>query len=165
MGAFAFTFPILPSSWYPQRSPQKPPSCRCWGGPVGPGQVWGFVGAPSLPAGTTYISLHVPTMVQLKLENTEQPFLASCNFVLALYCSKNSFYFILTLYFLQNNQYTQNFRAWEAAQEWALLELRVVWDEKDLTITLRKVIRHCLGFLLVFIFFSPLSSMPLSLSC
>lgn len=34
-------------------------------------------------------------MVQRKLENMEQPNLASCNFVLALNCSKNPGFFIL----------------------------------------------------------------------
>lgn len=72
----------------------------------------GFWGCPKSPCSTTHLSLHVPAMAQLKLENTKQPFLASCNFVLALYCSKNSFYFILKPCFpLQNNQYTQNLSA------------------------------------------------------
>lgn len=85
--------------------------------PVGPGQVWGFGDAPSLPAGTTHVSLHVPAMAQLKLENTKQPYLASCNCGLALYCSKNSFYLILKpCFLLQNNQYTQNLSAWGAPQ-------------------------------------------------
>lgn len=83
-------------------------------GPLGsdPSWVWGFGGVPSLPAGTTHLFLLVPTLAQLKFENTEQPFLASCNFVLALYCIKNSFYFILKpCFLLLNNQYTQNVSA------------------------------------------------------
>lgn len=152
MGALAFTFPILLSSWDHQRSPQKASSqLQALVGPVGsePSQVWGFGAAPSLPAGTIHLFFVVLTVAQLKLENTEQTFLASCNFVLALYCMKNSFYFILKpCFLLQNNQYTQNLSAWGTVQEWALVELRAVEDEKDLTITLRKVIKFCLGFFL-----------------
>ena len=106
-------------------------------------------------------SLRVPAAAQLKFESMEQPTLASCIFVFALYNDKTAvssdfktFLFPKIMHTLRTrvlDKYRRNRHWWS----WGLLK-----DEKDSTmVTLSQVIKCEL------VFYGALSSMHISLSC